>query len=49
VFEYAVLIAVVVAALIVMAVYMKRAFAGGWRSVADGFGFGKQYEPKVTK
>ena len=41
--EYAVLVAVVVAALIGMAVYVKRALSGKWRSVGDTFGQGRQY------
>ena len=43
--EYAVLIVVVAAAMVGMAIYMKRALMGKWRSVGDTFGHGKQYEP----
>ena len=43
-FEYATLVVVVVAALIGMAVYVKRALQGKWRAVGDTFGYGKQYE-----
>ena len=46
--EYAVLIAVTVAALAGMSVYMKRALNGKWRQVGDTFGFGRQYERCVT-
>ena len=42
--EYAVLVAVVVAALIGMSIYMKRALQGKWRAVGDTFGHGKQYK-----
>ena len=47
--EYAVLLAIVVAALVGMSIYMKRALSGKWRAVGDGFGFGRQYEPRVTR
>ncbi len=46
--EYAVLIAVAVAALLSMAVYTKRALCGKWRMAGDSFGHGRQYEPGVT-
>lgn len=46
--EYAALIAVVVAALVGMSVYTKRALNGRWRAVGDSFGFGRQYERCVT-
>ncbi|MBI3319007.1 MAG: GxxExxY protein [Candidatus Omnitrophica bacterium] len=46
--EYAALIAVTVAALVGMSVYMKRALNGKWRQVGDTFGFGRQYERCVT-
>lgn len=42
--EYAVFIAIIVAALIGMSVYIKRALGGKWRQAADTFGFGRQYE-----
>ena len=47
--EYAVLIAVIVAALVGMSFYIKRALSGKWRDVGDSFGFGRQYEPGVTE
>ena len=43
--EYTVLIAIVVAALLGMQVYVKRAICGRWRAAADTFGHGRQYEP----
>lgn len=43
--EYTVLIAVVVAALVGMQVYVRRAICGRWRAAADSFGHGRQYEP----
>jgi len=46
--EYAVLIAVVAAALVGMSVYTKRALAGKWRGVGDSFGYGRQYDPLST-
>ena len=46
--EYAVVVAVVVAALLSMAVYVKRALSGRWRQTGDVFGHGRQYEPGVT-
>lgn len=41
--EYAVLIMVVVAALIGMSVYLKRAMLGKWRDAGDSFAQGRQY------
>jgi len=46
VFEYVVLLALVVAALVVMRVYMKRGIAGGLRQAADSVG--EQYSPRHT-
>ena len=46
--EYAVLMAVVAAALIGMSVYTFRALCGRWRQVGDVFGQGRQYEPSRT-
>ena len=42
--EYAVMIVVAAAAMIGMAVYVRRALSGRWRSVGDTFGYGRQYE-----
>ena len=47
--EYSVLIAIVVAALLCMQIYVKRAICGRWRQAADVFGSGRQYEPNVTQ
>ena len=46
--EYAILLAVGVAALTGMSVYLMRAICGNWRQQADVFGQGRQYEPGVT-
>ena len=42
--EHATLIVIVAAAMIGMAIYVKRALSGRWRSVGDAFGYGRQYE-----
>ena len=42
--EHATLIVIVAAAMIGMAIYVKRALSGRWRSVGDTFGSGRQYE-----
>ena len=42
--EYAALLVIVAAAMIGMAIYVKRALSGRWRSVGDTFGQGRQYE-----
>ena len=42
--EYSFIIAVVIAALLAMQIYFKRAIAGRWRQTADTFGFGRQYQ-----
>lgn len=44
--EYACLTAIVAATLVGMSVYAKRAISGRWRSAADAFGAGRQYEPE---
>jgi Flp pilus assembly pilin Flp len=44
--EFAVLIAIIAAALIGMSVYLKRSLCGKWRQAADSFGFGRQYQEK---
>jgi Flp pilus assembly pilin Flp len=43
--EYAILIAILVAALLGMAVYIKRAISGKFRESGDVFGYGRQYVP----
>jgi Flp pilus assembly pilin Flp len=45
VIEYSMLIAIVVAALVGMQIYLKRALCGQWKSAGDVFGFGRQYDP----
>ena len=47
--EYAILIAIVIAALLGMQGYVKRAICGRWREAADTIGFGRQYEYGVTQ
>ena len=42
--EYATLVIIVAAAMIGMAIYVKRALSGRWRAVGDSFGQGRQYE-----
>ena len=46
--EYAALIGIVVAALVGMSVYTKRALMGKWRQAGDTFGHGRQFEPGRT-
>jgi Flp pilus assembly pilin Flp len=46
--EYAAFIGIIVAALISMAVYMKRAMMGRYKEVGDAFGHGRQFQPGVT-
>ncbi len=46
--EYSVVIAVVVAALIGMQVYVKRAVCARWKESGDVFGFGRQYDRDTT-
>jgi len=45
VLEYSMLIAIVVAALVGMQIYLKRAVSGRWRQAADTFGYGRIYTP----
>ena len=46
--EYSLLLAVMVAAILGMQIYLKRAICGRWRQAADTFGYGRQYDaPKV--
>jgi Flp pilus assembly pilin Flp len=40
--EYTILLAVAVAALIGMQVFLKRAVCGNWKQAGDVFGFGRQ-------
>lgn len=41
--EYGILIVIMIAALVGISVYMKRAIIGKWREAADSIGFGRQY------
>ena len=43
--EYALLIAVVVAAIIAMSIYLRRRIQGSYKKSADVYGFEEQYEP----
>lgn len=45
VIEYAILIAMVAAALLAMQSYIRKAICGRWRQAADSIGFGMQYQP----
>ena len=47
--EYAIMGAVLTAALLGMLVYVQRGLSGKWREVGDSFGHGRQFEPGVTK
>jgi len=47
--EYSLLVAIVIAALLAMQIYVKRAVSGRWREAGDVFGFGRQFEKGVTK
>ena len=47
--EYSMLIAVVVAALLGMQIYLKRAICGKWKEAGDVFGYGRQYDPEATQ
>lgn len=40
--EYSLLVAIVIAALLAMQVYVKRAISGRWKEAGDLFGFGRQ-------
>jgi hypothetical protein len=47
--EYSTVIVVLVAALLGMQVFLKRAISGRWRQSADTFGFGRQYNAPEIK
>jgi len=47
--EYSLLLAVVVAAILGMQIYLKRAISGRWREAADTFGYGRQYDAPEIK
>jgi Flp pilus assembly pilin Flp len=46
--EWALMAAIFVAALLGAQRFVKATLMGRWRAVADGFGFGRQYEPGDT-
>lgn len=46
--EYSLFLAIVVAAILGMMVYLKRGIMGKMRQSADTFGYGQQYEPGKT-
>ncbi|MDO8675279.1 MAG: hypothetical protein Q7K71_04080 [Candidatus Omnitrophota bacterium] len=48
VIEYALLIAIILAALFWMKGPIVRAFYGRWKTAGDSFAFGRQYDPKRT-
>lgn len=41
--EYSLLVAVIIAALLGVQIYIKRAISARWGQAADSFGFGRQY------
>lgn len=47
--EYSLLIAVIVAALLGIQIYIKRAVCARWGQAADTFGFGRQYDSPELK
>ena len=47
--EYSLIVAVVVAAILGMQIYFKRAICGRWRQAADTFGYGRQYDAPELK
>ncbi|MBU1125315.1 MAG: hypothetical protein KKC84_04765 [Candidatus Omnitrophica bacterium] len=47
--EYAILIFVAVAAMVAMTAYIRRSLNAKYRESADTFGYGRQYEPGVTR
>ena len=46
--EYSLFIAVIIAAILGMQFYLKRAICGRWKETGDVFGFGRQYDPQET-
>ena len=47
--EYAAMVLLIIAGMVVMQKYVLRSMAGHWKSVGDSFGFGRQYDPAKTK
>lgn len=49
VIEYSLILTLVVAAILGMQIYLKRAISGRWRQAADTFGYGRQYAAPEIK
>jgi Flp pilus assembly pilin Flp len=47
--EYAILIAIILAAFLGIGVYFKRGISGRWRATADTVGHGRQYQYEDLK
>ena len=47
--EYIIMILVILAALIGMADFIRRSLSGKYRETGNAFGYGRQYQPGVTK
>lgn len=47
--EYSLLVAIVIAALLAMQVYVKRAVSGRWKEAGDVFGFGRQTSKTILR
>lgn len=47
--EYSLLLAIIIAALLAIQVYVKRAVSGRWKEAGDVFGYGRQFEKGVTE
>ncbi len=47
--EYATMIVVLIAVMLIMQKYVWQAISGRWRAAGDSFGFGRQYLPSRTK
>ena len=47
--EYSLVITILVAALLGIQIYLKRAVIGRWRQAADTFGYGRQYDTPQVK
>jgi len=46
--EYSLLVAIIMAALLGMQIYLKRAVCARWGQAADTFGFGRQYQSPTS-
>jgi len=49
VFEVALAIIVFIAACLGVQRFLKVGLMGRWKTIADAYGFGRQYDPKATK